>query len=113
MAGLRVGRSVGVLLPWGVIAGVVPWPLGTQRPLATPALTAKIFTSSFLFPCMKNLTLFVSLGYVRSETRNLRYFFFVFRTQRGVYVPGVLSGDRGNYEKESLRYRSHACLKKA
>ena len=38
MAGLRVGRSVGVLLPWGVIAGVVPWPLGTQRPLATPAL---------------------------------------------------------------------------
>ena len=52
MAGLRVGRSVGILLPWGVIAGVVPWPLGTQRPLATLALTAKIFTSSFSFPCM-------------------------------------------------------------
>ena len=52
VAGLRVGRSVGVLLPWGVIAGVVPRPLGTQRPLAKQALTAKIFTSSFLFPCM-------------------------------------------------------------
>ena len=31
---------------------------------------------------------------------------------RGVIVPGVPSGDRGNWEKESLRDRSHACFAK-
>ena len=36
MAGLRVGRPVGVLPHWGVIAS--HWPLGTQPPLATRAL---------------------------------------------------------------------------
>lgn len=40
MAGLRVGRSVGVLPPWGVIAVAAPWPLGTQLPLAMWALTS-------------------------------------------------------------------------
>ena len=33
MAGLQVGRPV------GVIAVAVPWPMGTQPPLATEALT--------------------------------------------------------------------------
>ena len=39
MAGLRVGRPVSVLPPWGVIAVAAPWPMGTQLPLATQALT--------------------------------------------------------------------------
>ena len=38
VAGLRVGRSVGVVPPWGVIAVAAPWPMGTQPPLATQAL---------------------------------------------------------------------------
>ena len=38
MAGLRVGRPVGFLPPWGVIAVAAPWPMGTQPPLATQAL---------------------------------------------------------------------------
>ena len=38
MAGLRVGRPVGVLLPWGVIAVAAPWPIGTQPPLVKCAL---------------------------------------------------------------------------
>ena len=38
VAGLRVGRPVGVLPPWGVIAVAAPWPMGTQPPLATQAL---------------------------------------------------------------------------
>ena len=38
MAELRVGRPVGVRPPWGVIAVTAPWPLGTQPPLAMPAL---------------------------------------------------------------------------
>ena len=33
-----VGRPVGVLPPWGVIAVAAPWPMGTQPPLATQAL---------------------------------------------------------------------------
>ena len=33
-----VGRPVGVRPPWGVIAVAAPWPLGTQPPLAMPAL---------------------------------------------------------------------------
>ena len=41
VAGLQVDRSVGVIPPWGVIAVAMPWPLGTQRPVTTPALTAK------------------------------------------------------------------------
>ena len=40
MAGLRVGKSVGVLPPLGVIAVAAPWPLGTQPPLAMWALTS-------------------------------------------------------------------------
>ena len=39
VAGLRVGRPVGVLPPWGIIAVAAPWPMGTQPPLATQALT--------------------------------------------------------------------------
>ena len=27
-------------------------------------------------------------------------------------MPGVHSGDRGNWDEESLRYRSHTCLEK-
>ena len=38
MAGLLVGRPVGVLLPWGVIVVAVPWPMGNQPPLATRSL---------------------------------------------------------------------------
>ena len=38
VAELRVGRPVGVRPPWGVIAVTAPWPLGTQPPLAMPAL---------------------------------------------------------------------------
>ena len=38
VAGLRVGRPVGVLPPWGLIAVAAPWPMGTQPPLATQAL---------------------------------------------------------------------------
>ena len=38
MAELRVGRPFGVRPPWGVIAVTAPWPLGTQAPLAMPAL---------------------------------------------------------------------------
>ena len=36
--GLLVGKPVGVLPPWGVIAVAAPWPMGTQPPLATRAL---------------------------------------------------------------------------
>ena len=38
MAGLRVGRPVGVLPPWSVIAVTAPWPKGAQPSLATRAL---------------------------------------------------------------------------
>ena len=38
VAELPVGRPVGVRPPWGVIAVAGPWPLGTQPPLAMPAL---------------------------------------------------------------------------
>ena len=38
MAGGRVGRPVGVLPHWGVIAVASHWPLGTQPLLATRAL---------------------------------------------------------------------------
>ena len=38
VAGWRVGRPVGVLPHWGVIAVASHWPLGTQPPLATRAL---------------------------------------------------------------------------
>ena len=37
----QVGMPVGVLSPWGVIAVAAPWPMGTQPPLATQALTGK------------------------------------------------------------------------
>ena len=37
VAGLQVGRPVGVLPPWGVIAIAAPWPMGIQPPLATQA----------------------------------------------------------------------------
>ena len=44
VAGLRVGRPVGVLRPLGCIAVAAPWPMGTQPPLATQALnTFKLF----------------------------------------------------------------------
>ena len=48
MAGLRVGRPVGVLPPWGVIAVAAAWPMGTQTPLATQALTMIIYTDDGL-----------------------------------------------------------------
>ena len=38
VAGLQVGRPVGALPPWGLIAVAAPWPMGTQPPLATQAL---------------------------------------------------------------------------
>ena len=38
------------------------------------------------------------LDYLSSEARNLQRVFFVFRTQKGVIVPGVPSGDRENWE---------------
>ena len=38
MLGLLVGKPVGVLPSWGVIAVAAPWPMGTQPPLATRAL---------------------------------------------------------------------------
>ena len=38
MAGLRVGRPVDVLPPWGVIVVAASWPMGTQPPLAMRAL---------------------------------------------------------------------------
>ena len=38
VAGLQVGRPVGVFPPWGVIAVAAPWPMGTQPPLAKRAL---------------------------------------------------------------------------
>ena len=41
MAGLPVGRPVGVLPPWGIIAVAAPWPRGTQPLLAIQALTSK------------------------------------------------------------------------
>ena len=37
MAGLQVGRPVGVLPPWGVIAVAAPGLIGTQLPLAKRA----------------------------------------------------------------------------
>ena len=42
VAGLPVGRPVGVLPPWGVIVVAAPWPMGTQPPLVMQALM--IFT---------------------------------------------------------------------
>ena len=39
VAGLRAGIPVGVVPPWDVIAVAAPWPMGTQPPLATRALT--------------------------------------------------------------------------
>ena len=38
--------------------------------------------------------------------------FFVFMSQKGVNVPGTASGDRRNWEKESLHDQSHACFAK-
>ena len=43
VAGLRVGRPVGVLPPWGVIAVAAPWPMGTQPPFATQALSVTLY----------------------------------------------------------------------
>ena len=43
MVGLLVGRPVGVLPPWGVIVVAVPWPMGSQPPLATRALVIIIY----------------------------------------------------------------------
>ena len=48
VAGLRVGRPVGVLPPWGVIAVAVPWPMGTQPPRATRALNSVYHICEFL-----------------------------------------------------------------
>ena len=46
VAGVRVGRPVGVLPPWAVIAVAAPWPMGTQPPLATQALNCESFFAS-------------------------------------------------------------------
>ena len=48
VTGLWVGRPVGVLLPWAVIAVAAPWPMVTQPPLATRALTHVNVTASYL-----------------------------------------------------------------
>ena len=45
MAGLRVGRPVGALPPWGVIAVAASCPMGAQPPLATRALTINKLSS--------------------------------------------------------------------
>ena len=39
MAGLRIGKPVGVLPPLDVIVVAAPWPMGTQPPLAIQVLT--------------------------------------------------------------------------
>ena len=51
MAGLRVGKPVGVLLPLDVIAVVSPWPMGIQPPLAMQALTI-IIIGNFVNPSL-------------------------------------------------------------
>ena len=56
VAGLWVGRSVGVLLPWGVIAVATPWSLGTQPPLAMWALTSIADPNLVLYKILKNST---------------------------------------------------------
>ena len=48
VTGLWVGRPVGVLLPWAVIAVAAPWPMVTQPPLAARALTHVNVTASYL-----------------------------------------------------------------
>ena len=48
VTGLGVGRPVGVLLPWAVIAVAAPWPMVTQPPLAARALTHVNVTASYL-----------------------------------------------------------------
>jgi len=45
VAGLRVGRPVDVLPPWGVIAVAAPWPMGTQAPLPMPTWALNRFRS--------------------------------------------------------------------
>ena len=45
VAGLRVGRPVGALPPWGVIAVAASCPMGAQPPLATRALTINKLSS--------------------------------------------------------------------
>ena len=49
VAGLRVGRPVGVLPPWGVIVVAALWPMGTQPPLATQALTTGSLPAGWCF----------------------------------------------------------------
>ena len=56
VAGLWVGRSVGVLLPWGVIAVATPWSLGTQPPLAMWALRSIADPNLVLYKILKNST---------------------------------------------------------
>ena len=51
VAGLQVGMPVGVLPPWGVIAVAVPWPMGTQPPLATQTSKALFKQTSI---CKRN-----------------------------------------------------------
>ena len=48
VAGLWVGRPVGVLLSWAVIAVAAPWPMVTQPPLAARALTHVNVTACYL-----------------------------------------------------------------
>ena len=48
VTGLWVGKPVGVLLPWAVIAVAAPWPMVTQPPLAARALTHVNVTASYL-----------------------------------------------------------------
>ena len=64
MAGLRVGRPVGVVLPWGVItvaayAVAAYWPMGTQPPLATQALNNNL---AFIVCDLRNNLLLQSLS---------------------------------------------------
>ena len=61
--------------------------------------------------------LFVALvaSFAPERSEGTKYplgFFVVFHTQMGVIVPGVPCRDRGNWDLESLRDRSHACLGK-
>ena len=49
VAGLQVGRPVGVLPPWDLIAIAAPWPMGTQPPLATQAIITGSLPASWCF----------------------------------------------------------------
>ena len=56
VAGLQVGRPVGVLLPWGVIVVTAPQPMGTQPPLVMQALMTVHWYSLINFLVDRDMT---------------------------------------------------------